>query len=194
MDSEINKAIDILNNGGIIIFPTDTAFGIGCRIDKPQSIQKLFDIRKRPLEQATPVLVSGIEMARKYLREIPQKVETELIDKYWPGGLTIILPANKELVPSLVRGGGENLGVRMPNNKTLLEIIEKVGVPLLGPSANFHSEPTPFIFSDLNINLTKQVDYVLDGQINSKTTSTVIDCSVDPWKILRLGSVSININ
>lgn len=190
---KINKAVEVLNNGGIIIFPTDTAFGIGCRIDNENAIKRLFRVRKRPQNQATPVLVSSVDMANKYLIHIPKKVREELIDNYWPGALTIILPCKKEKVPDLVRGGGGNLGVRMPNDKQIQEVIEKVGVPILGPSANFHKEQTPYSISEVNKKLVHQVDFVLEGNVYIKKTSTVIDCSQNPWKILREGAININI-
>ncbi|HYM64870.1 MAG TPA: L-threonylcarbamoyladenylate synthase [Candidatus Sulfotelmatobacter sp.] len=191
--SEIDKALSILNKGGIIIFPTDTAFGIGCRIDNEISIKKLFQIRKRPIIQATPVLVSSLEMARKYVKEIPKDVEDKLINVYWPGALTIILQARVDKVPKLVRGGGETVGIRMPNNKEVLGVIERAGVPILGPSANFHGKNTPYKMEDLDKDLVNLVDYVLKGECSLKSQSTVIDCTVYPWKILRKGAINITI-
>src|SRR6267378_4469559 len=103
--NEISEAIEILNKDGIVIFPTDTAFGIGCRIDKEEAIKRLFEIRKRPTNQATPVLCDSIDMVRKYVEEIPDDVQ-ELMNKYWPGALTIVLKCQVSKVPELVRGGG----------------------------------------------------------------------------------------
>lgn len=191
MNEQILEAIKILKAGGIIIFPTDTAFGIGCRIDDEEAIKKLFKIRKRPETQATPVLVSGLEMAKEYLQSISNDIKEKLIDKYWPGALTIILPCQTDKVPSLVRGGGDTLGIRMPNHPASLEIIKNVGVPILGPSANFHGKKTPYTFEDLDPELVKLVDYVVRGECATKQHSTVIDCSVEPWKILRQGAVKI---
>lgn len=194
MDKNISKVVKILNQGGIIIFPTDTAYGIGCRIDRKDSVKRLFDIRKRSENKATPVLVSDIDMARDYLLEIPQDVREKLMHKYWPGALTIILPCIKNKVPFLVRGGGNNLGVRMPNNKIILEIIKKVGVPILAPSANISGEKTPFMLGDLDKNLVRLVDMVLGGGGDlGINVSTVIDCSVIPWNVIRKGNVNINI-
>ena len=193
MDKKIEKAVEILNKGGIIIYPTDTAFGIGCRIDKKEAIERLFSIRNRPLSLPAPVLVSGKEMAKKYWFYLPEEVEKKLIEKYWPGALTIILPANLSVVPSLVRGGQENLGIRMPDNELILDIIKKTGVPILGPSANLHDEQTPYSIKDLDKNLIQKVDLVLDGSCALKNASTVIDCSKKPWKILRHGAININI-
>ena len=191
ISSQIHKAVEVLKNGGIVVFPTDTAFGIGCRIDDEKTIERLFKIRKRPKNMPTPVLVSSVEMAKLYLKSIPKDVEEKLIKNFWPGALTIVLPCKVEKVPGLVRGGGTTLGVRAPNNKKILGIIKKVGVPILGTSANFHGEKTPYRFEDLNPELVKLADYVIPGETYLKQLSTVIDCSKKPWTILRLGSVDI---
>ncbi len=189
---DVEKAVSIFRQGGIVIYPTDTTFGVGCRIDASESISRLFEIRKRPQTQATPVLVSSIEMAKKYLTPLSSRVKNLMI-KYWPGGLTIVYPCMIKAVPLLARGGGLTLGVRMPNNIQTLHMIEEVGVPILGPSANFHEEPTPFSISNLDPQLVQLVDGVVDGTCKTKMPSTVIDCSKDEWKILRQGSVHVQI-
>ncbi len=190
MEEHIVQAVKILNQGGIVIFPTDTAFGIGCRINSTEAIKRLFALRRRPETQATPVLVSDVVMAQEYLLPIPNDVE-ELLKKYWPGALTIVLPARTERVPELVRGGTQTLGVRMPNHEVALEIIRHVGVPMLGPSANFHGGKTPYALTDLDRELIKLVDYVVPGNCSVKQASTVVDCSIEPWKVLREGAVKI---
>jgi L-threonylcarbamoyladenylate synthase len=191
--NDVNKAVEALNKGGIIIFPTDTAFGIGCRIDNKQAVKKLFKIRKRPLNKATPVLVSSLEMAKQYVKKVPLEVIDKLIKPYWPGALTIVLLAKSEKIFPLVRGNGKNIGVRMPKNDLILGIIEKVGVPILGPSANFHGENTPYEYKDLNKELVSMVDYVLNGECEYKKPSTVIDCSTNNWQILRKGAINVSI-
>jgi L-threonylcarbamoyladenylate synthase len=191
---DITQAITILNQGGIIIFPTDTAFGIGCRMDDADAIRRLFTLRKRPEVQATPVLVSSIAMAQEYVLPISQEVEKKLMKQYWPGALTIILPCHISKVPGLVRGGGETLGVRMPNHPITLKIIQSVGVPILAPSANFHGKKTPFVFEDLDQDLIQNVDFVVNGDCHGKQVSTVIDCSTKPWKILRQGAVQMSLS
>jgi len=184
------KAITIARGGGIIIYPTDTAFGIGCRIDKYQSVDRVFKIRRRPLEQAMPVLVSSIDMALAYF-DTETDIVRRLMEKYWPGALTIVAPCKKDLIYSPIRGGGNTIGLRMPNNQTILKIIEDVGVPILGPSANFHGDPTPYSIETLNSELVKLVDYVVPGVCSVGLASTVVDCSVDPYKILRQGAVKL---
>lgn len=191
MISDIDKAIKILKEGGIIIFPTDTAFGIGCRVDNEESVQRLFKIRKRPETQAMSILVDTVTMAKKYVEEVPQDVIDKLIEPYWPGALTIVLKS-KDIVPSLVRGGGKTVGVRIPNHTITRKLIREVGVGILGPSANFHDGKTPYKFEDLDQNLMKLVDYVVEGECVVGVASTVIDCSEKPWKVVREGAISVS--
>lgn len=194
VNNEIETAIRVLNQGGIIIFPTDTAFGIGCRIDNSQSVNSLFKLRKRPVSQAVPVLVSSVAMAQNYLLSpLPNNVR-RLMNDFWPGGVTVICECKKELVTPLVRGNGKNLGVRMPDSEKIIQIIKGAGVPILGPSANFHGEKTPFSIEDLNPELVNQVDFVLSGKCTINEASTVVDTTIIPWKILRQGKSFININ
>lgn len=188
--SKVDKAIEVLNNGGIVIFPTDTAYGIGCRMDNEEAVKRLFKIRKRPAKQAVPVLVNSIEMAKDYFEKTPAEVDM-LMEKFWPGALTIVYEAKKNKVLDLVRGGGDTIGLRMPNNNIALSLIERVGVPILGSSANFHNGKTPFAKNDLDESLIKLVDYVLEGDSSSKMTSTVLDCSKVPWIVLRQGMVNL---
>ena len=189
----IKKATEVLKRGGIVIFPTDTAFGIGCRMDNVQSVKRLFGIRKRPQSQAVPVLIDSIAMAEDYLQSFPQAVLDKLVKPYWPGALTIVLQSKTNKVQELVRGYGTTIGVRIPDYPVLLEIIKELGVPILGPSANFHGDKTPYSFNDLNPELVSLVDYVLEGECPLHQVSTVIDCSKEPWKILRKGVLDIKI-
>lgn len=193
MNNQIEEAVKVLKQGGVVIFPTDTAFGIGCRIDNKDSVKRLFSIRKRPQSQATPVLFNSIEMMKDYLLDIPKEVKEKLMDKYWPGALTIVLPCKTEKISRLVRGNSNNLGVRIPDNDITLSIIKKVGVGILGPSANFHGDPPPYYFKDLNPELVSLTDYVVEGECKLREVSTVIDCSVKPWKIIREGAVKLNL-
>jgi len=187
----IDKAIEIIKTGGIVIFPTDTAFGIGCRIDNPQSVDRLFSIRRRPRTQATPVLVGSMQMALPYFLN-PKDIVRQLMNQYWPGALTIVSTCHTNEIYSPIRGGTNKIGLRMPDNKMLLDIIASVGVPLLGPSANFHGEPTPFTYASLDPELIKLVDLVIPGMCKTRQASTVIDCSTEPITILRQGAITLN--
>ncbi len=190
--TDLTQAIKIIKEGGIVIFPTDTAYGIGCRIDKPDSVERLFNIRKRPESQATPVLADSFSMAQNYwYSPLPDKIR-KLVQKYWPGALTIIFDCKREKVPALVRGNGKTLGIRMPDHIIPLELIKSAGVPVLGPSANFHGQKTPYKYEDLDPELIKLVDYVVKGECQTGHVSTVVDCSVTRWKIIRQGAIHID--
>lgn len=190
MSGDIRNAVEILARGGIIIFPTDTAFGIGCRIDNPGAVDRLFTIRRRPITQATPVLVDSPRMSLTYLQDPPDIVR-HFMKQYWPGALTIVSKCKKELIHSPIRGGSDTVGLRMPNHETVLSIIGEAGVPILGPSANFHGKETPYRMEDLDPELVNLVDFVVPGACFLKQASTVVDCSVSPYKIIRQGAVHI---
>ncbi|HVZ67112.1 MAG TPA: L-threonylcarbamoyladenylate synthase [Patescibacteria group bacterium] len=190
MNKSINKSIKVVKNGGIIIFPTDTAFGIGCRVDSPSSISRLFKLRRRPKEKAVPILVSSIKMAEKYAEITP--TARKLMEKYWPGGLTIVVKCREEKVPELARGGGKTIGLRMPKHETTLAIIRSVNNPLIGCSANFAGESTPYKMSDLNLDLISKVDLVVRGRTSAKIASTVVDTTGKDIKVLRSGAVKID--
>lgn len=192
MNNEIEKAVEVLKSGGIALLPTDTVFGICCRIDNKESLERLFKIKKRDEHQAVPVLVSSTDMAKEYLLPFSEKVE-KLMEDYWPGGLTIVLPCKEEKVLPLVRGSSNTLGVRMPDFLPLFQIIEKVGVPIVGTSANFHGLPSVSKWKDLDPDLVGLCDYVLKEDSLGSKSSTVVDCSKEPWKILRQGAVELTI-
>ncbi len=189
MNKNLNKAIKIVKNGGIIIFPTDTAFGLGCRIDNENSVRKLFKLRRRPNEKAVPILVSSIKMADCYAFD-KKHLTSSLMKKYWPGGLTVVMNS-KPNVPGIVRGGGKTIGLRMPKHGSILKLINEVGVPIVGCSANFAGGKTPYKMSDLNPELVKLVDLVLPGRCSVKKASTVVDLSSGKMEILREGAIKI---
>lgn len=187
--TEIKKAIEILEQGGIGIFPTDTAYGLGCKIDDEYSVNKLYKIMKRPKDKATPVLFDSKLRVSNYLMSFDSNLE-KLMEKYWPGALTIVYPCIKSKVPELVRGGGSNLGVRVPKNEIVNSLINGVNKPILGSSANFLGENTPFTYKALDKSLVKLVDFVIEGNTKGlEQSSTVINCSAHPWKIIRQGEI-----
>lgn len=190
--NRLQDVIGRLKNGKVGIFPTDTAFGIGCRMDNKESVKKIYTIRNRHTEKSLLILVSSVEMAKKYVN-IENEVYEKLVKKYWPGGLTIIFPCKKGKVLPVVNAGGETLAVRLPNHPLLQKIINEVGVPLVAPSANFSGESTPLAFSDINPVLMQKVDFIMNGVCTMKGISTIIDVTSKPWKIIREGVVNLTI-
>lgn len=191
--NDIEKAIKIIKQGGIVIYPTDTAYGIGCRLDNKKAVERLFKIRKRPINMPTPVLFDDVKRIKEYVLPYGKDVEKLMFD-YFPGALTLILRCIEEKVPSLVRGGGGTLGVRIPDHETVWQLIKGAHSPILGPSANFHARETPYSFETLDKELIKLVDFVLEGKTKGKgSTSTVVDCTKKPWKIIRQGEIKLDL-
>lgn len=192
MDTQIQQAAESLKHGGVGIFPTDTVFGIGCRLDDEEALRRLFKIRNRPEEKAVLAVVDSVQMAEKYV-SISADVKEKLIKQYWPGGLTIVLPCDTKKVPEIARGGGLTLGVRQTDHRVLLALVKAVGVPIVAPSANFAGDPTPKTFAEVNKELIALADFALDMPSGGNTASTVIDCAVSPWKMLREGAVKVTL-
>jgi len=188
---DIRRAVEVLQRGGIVIYPTDTAYGIGCRIDSPESVDRLFALRERATTKATPVLVDSHDMALAYFVK-PNYIVRRLMKAHWPGALTIVSECDRNQIYSPIRGGGSTIGLRMPNHTMALRIIRGVGVPILGTSANFSGGQTPFIAEALDPNLVKQVDMVVPGTCGGGSVSTVVDCTKTPAVILRQGAVALS--
>jgi len=190
LDMNIDKAVEILRSGGVIIFPTDTVWGMGVAADNPAAIKKFYKIKKREKNKPTAVLVADLAQAET-LGQFSDQAR-DLAKKYWPGALTIVALCKTQLIHSPIRGNGASVGLRMPNHPTLIRVISAIEVPLLGPSANFHGDATPYRFEDLNPALTALVDYVIPGICSVQSASTVVDCSTDPYRIIRQGAVSLH--
>lgn len=195
LKSKMNKK-SIVNNfrkGKIGVFPTDTAYGIGCRIDDLRSVARVFKIRNRPKEKAVLILASNIEMARKYVEYIPKDVEQKLLAKYWPGGLTVIFRCKKDKVADIVRANGETIAIRIPDHSELKSIIEEINVPIIAPSANLSGEQTPLALNEVSQKITSKVDFVMGGSCTIRGVSTLIDVTKKPWQVIREGVVDVRI-
>lgn len=185
----LEKAIEILLKGGVVIFPTDTVWGIGCRFDNQEAVSRIYKIKGTPVTWPFPILVSNVSQVAA-LAEI-NEAAWKLMEKYWPGALTIILRRIKADIPGLSSYSAPGLGFRMPDLESLRFIIDKVG-PIIGTSANFHGQPAPKRFEELEPKFTNLADLVLAGETKSGVESTVIDATVDPPKIIRYGAVVLH--
>lgn len=191
-NKNISNPIKVFREGGIVIFPTDTAYGIGCRIDFEDSVKKIFEIRKRVETKPLLILVDTMQMAQEYA-QFSEKT-TLFCKTYWPGGVTVILPAKLEKVPGIVRAYGNTVAIRIPKQKDILEIISKLGVPIVAPSANISGGNTPYALSEVKEDIISKANFVIDGECFYKKESTIIDTTSTPWGILRSGAVEVNDN
>ncbi len=190
-ESELNKIKKILDNDGVIIFPTDTVYGIACNCFSEKAIKKIFDIKKRPANKPINVLSNSLDKIKLVSKNISEKEEF-LINEYMPGALTIILDKN-EKVPDILTAGLETIGVRIPKNNISLRILESVSYPLATTSANISGDSAGIKITDFLEEFDGVVDVIIDGgETDLKVASTIVRVESDnKLKIIREGTLKI---
>lgn len=190
-ESELNKIKEILDNDGVIIFPTDTVYGIACNCFSEKAIKKVFDIKKRPENKPINVLSNNLDKIKLVSRNINEK-EKFLIDKYMPGALTIILDKNEKVSDTLT-AGLDTIGVRIPKNNISLRILENVSYPLATTSANISGDSAGIKITDFLKEFDGVVDAIIDGgETDLKVASTIVRVeSGNKLKIIREGTLKI---
>lgn len=191
MNEEINKIIDVLSKGEIAILPTDTVYGLTGDATSLKAIKLANNIKKREKPQPLLILVSSIDMLKKYTKNISD-LELEVINKYWPNKLTVLFEKN-DLLSDELTASSPYVGVRMPNNKLLLDIMNKYNKPLLSTSANIHSKDVITKISLLEDEMRDSVSYIYDAGELSTTASTLIKIENGKIKILREGELASQI-
>ena len=185
----LKKATNILTNNGLVAFPTETVYGLGANALKNECVEKIYLAKGRPSDNPLIVHISKIDDVYKLAKNIP-KLAINLMEKFWPGALTIILEKS-EIVPEKTSGGLNTVAIRMPNNKIALALIENAGFPIAAPSANISGKPSPtdatHVFKDLN----SKIDMILDGgECDFGLESTVIEVLENKITILRPGNIT----
>ena len=180
---------EIIRNGGIVVFPTETVYGIGVNGLDRNAVEKLYKIKERPLDKPISLLVSDFEMIEKVAQNITE-VEYKLMKKFFPGPLTIILN-KRDIVPDIVTSGGDTVGIRMPKEEITRKFIEYAGVPIAAPSANISGKPSGTNLQEIIQEFEGKVDYFIDGGKSKIGISSTIVKVIDeiPY-ILREGSIS----
>jgi L-threonylcarbamoyladenylate synthase len=174
---DIKKASDIIKKNGIVIYPTETVYGIGTNIFSEDALKKVFAIKKRSVEKPISVAVSDFRMMDDLARI--SKRERRFIEKFLPGPVTVLLKKKKKVHDML---GGELVGIRYPDHETTIKLIELAGVPITSTSANISGEAPPTEVDEIKIS----ADYILDGGKCSGEPSTVVD--LVNLKIIRKGA------
>lgn len=188
-ENELDETAKALRNEKIAIFPTETVYGIGTNAFCAESVEKIYQIKKRPHEKPINVLVSNFDMIKMLAKDI-SPLEEKIIKNFFPGPLTIILKKN-ENVPDIVTSGGNTIGVRMPANEISLKLIEKAGVPLATTSANYSGAESLADFEAIKNKFPADVDYLINGgKSRIGIASTIVKVENDEIKILRQGSIT----
>ncbi len=176
---DIGKAADIIKKNGIVVYPTETVYGIGANIFSEDALKKVFAVKKRDAEKPISVAVSGFKIIN-YLAYISDR-ERSFIEKLLPGPVTVLLK-KKEKVPDMLTSGKDLVGIRFPDHETTIRLIELAGVPITSTSANISGETPPRKVAEIKI----KADYIIDGGECGGEPSTVVD--VVNRKIIRKGA------
>ena len=187
-ENELNNCIEILRDGGIVIFPTETVYGIGANAYCEESVEKIYEIKQRPEEKPLSILVSNIKEISRYAI-INNSVEEKIIKNFMPGPITIILE-NKTGVFDYITSGRNTIGIRIPDNKIILKILENLKLPIVAPSANISGYPSGNELSEILPYFENKVDICIDGgKSKLSESSTIVQVVNNEIKILRQGKI-----
>ncbi len=188
-DDELTRAAQIIRNGGLVAFPTETVYGLGANALDRDAVSRIFAVKQRPMASPVIVHVDGEAMARTLAAEWPEKAHT-LAKRFWPGPLTLVLK-KAEIVPDVVTAGLDSVGIRVPAHPVALELIRRAGVPIAAPSANRFTEISPTTAAHVRASLADTIDMILDaGPTEVGIESTVASLRRDPPVVLRPGMIS----
>jgi L-threonylcarbamoyladenylate synthase len=183
-EAGIARAAELLRAGGLLAFPTDTVYGVGCAASRPEAVEAIFALKRRPTDRLIPLLVGGLEdIGADWTADSRARA---LADRFWPGALTLVLPAT---------GGDRSQAFRAPDHPVALSLLRAAG-PLFTTSANVSDEPDTLDADDVLIAFATQADElaaVVDGgRVAGGIPSTVIDLTGEPARILRQGPVTVD--
>ena len=187
---ELKTPAKIIKEGGIVIFPTETVYGIGTNGLDKEAIKKLYEVKQRPLNKPISLLVSNIEMVEQVAQNI-SKLEYKIMQNFFPGPLTIILE-KKDIVPDILTANTKTVGIRMPSGEIAKKLIEYAGVPIATPSANISGKPSGTNIKDIQKDFDGKVDCFIDnGESKLGIPSTIVRVINNEVHILRQGSISM---
>ena len=185
----LEAAAEILRRGGTVAFPTETVYGLGADALDSDAVEGIFRAKGRPQDNPLIIHVSDRNL-EEYADKIPQKAR-ELMDRYWPGPLTVIL-RKKDIIPERTSAGLDTIGIRMPDEPLALEIIRRLGRPVAAPSANISGRPSPTTYERCVEDLDGKVDMIIGGGRSTVgLESTIVDYTVVPPRVLRPGGITL---
>jgi L-threonylcarbamoyladenylate synthase len=185
----LDRAVEALQRGEVIAFPTDTVYGVGGHAFLPKAVARLYAVKERPPGQAIPLLLPDAAAMHDVCTDIPA-LAWDLASRFWPGGLSLVL-RRSPAVPDAVTGGGATVAVRVPDHALVRTLCRRVGAPLAATSANLHGGPSPLTAGDVEAALRGRVPLILDGgPCPGGVASTVLDLTSSPPVILRAGPIT----
>ena len=189
-EEELDECIAVIKNGGIVVFPTETVYGIGTNAFCEESVKKIYEIKNRPDEKPLSILVSDKEQIEKYAI-INNEFERKIIENFMPGPITIILERKRGMLDH-VAPEKTTIVVRIPDNNIILEILKKLNLPMVAPSANISGEPSAVELNDIVDVFKDKVDICIDGgKCEISESSTIVKVVDNTIQILRQGKIKL---
>ncbi len=185
---QVEQAINILKRGGIVAFPTDTVYGLGASALDDDAVARVYEAKKRPRNLALPLLLSHISQIESVAQFVPE-IAWRLAQRFLPGALTLVL-YKAPGVSSVVTGGGNKVALRVPNHPVPIALIQGLGTPITGTSANVTGGPSLLTAEEVRRQMGDRVDFVIDGDCPGGMDSTVLDVTGVMPRILREGAIS----
>lgn len=186
----IKEAAKCIKDGELVAFPTETVYGLGANALDELAVGKIFKVKGRPQDNPLIIHVADFDL-EMYVEEIPQKAKL-LMEKYWPGPLTIILK-KKDIIPRVTSANLDTIGVRMPSNKIALQLIRECGVPIAAPSANLSGKPSTTRVEHCIEDLNNKIPIILGGLCSEVgVESTIVDATGEKLCILRPGGITLS--
>lgn len=180
----------MLRARGLVAFPTETYYGLGADARQSVAVQRVFEVKGRPASKPMLVLVDSVAMTESLVEEIPSQARA-LMERHWPGPLTLVFRARPDVSPDVTAGTG-TIGIRLPGHLLARGLVQALGGPVTAPSANLSDAPAPTTAAGVLATFEGRIELVLDGgETAGRWPSTVVDVTVDPPKVLRAGAVAL---
>lgn len=190
IEENLDEVANAILNGKIVVFPTDTVYGIGTNAYNEKACERIYEVKGRPQYKPLSVLISDISMLKEMV-EVISPIEQKLIDTFWPGPLTIKFKKRDDSLPDIVSSGDGYLRIRLINKGIAYKLIKKTGVPIVAPSANLSGSVTGTKIKNIVNELGDKVDYILDcGDIENDTVSTIVQVENEKVIVIREGKIT----
>ncbi|MFC2024917.1 L-threonylcarbamoyladenylate synthase [Chloroflexota bacterium] len=189
LQNQVERGISILREGGIVAYPTDTVYGLGACASLPQAVERIYEVKERSRKMALPLLLADVLQIAEVAEPVPP-IAWLLARKFLPGALTIVLPKSCP-VPEIITAGETTIAVRIPAHPVPIALVEGLGTPIVGTSANLSGRPSPLTADEVYSQLGDKIDLIINGgRCQGGRESTIIDVTGEIPVVLREGAIS----
>lgn len=190
LKQQIERGVFLLKRGGVVAFPTDTVYGLGASSTDSRAVERIYELKARPRHRALPLLLAEISQISEVAHPVPQ-IAWQLAYKFLPGALTLVL-LKRVTVSEIVAAGGKTLAVRVPAHPVPQALVEGLGAPIIGTSANLSGKPPALTADEVYSQFGGKIDLVIDGgPCSGGLESTIVDLTGETPRILREGAISV---